>query len=861
MTPIVLDKIRLQTSTLSIWSLEEQIREGLTKSSNMVISCAPGSGKSTILPLLLAVAAPNGGKIALLEPRRIAAWSIAARMAELLNEEVGATVGLRMRFENKVSPLSKIEVMTEGTLIRILQSDSELREYGAVILDEFHERSLTADLALALLREVQQALRPDLKIIVTSATLNERPLLEFLAPAINVTGSESRTYPVNIKYSEDRWQDSPGTIAATGVLRAVGETDGDILVFLPGQRDIRDCQEQLAQSSAMAQFAVFPFHGGLSLAEQRLAMTPIPEMRRVILSTSLAETSLTIEGISAVVDAGFTRVARWDPATGFSHYVTARVSKDAATQRSGRAGRLGPGVCFRLWSQRTHESLAASRQPEIAHGDLTGLVLEVLQWGAGGVAEIKWLDAPPEPHIKAATDVLRGLGIIDGDGRLTERGRKIATFPGHPRIAAMLVLALERGVPALGCALAAVLESGAGGREDLAADIFSLLHSSGASGKREGRGQEGRETNPSLASFRGWCSRLGVGSRAIKDTERGIGVEHGELGSLVAAAYPERVARRRSGEKLGGGNRRYLLAQGSGARLREGTQLEGREWLAIADIHISKEDSIIVRAVPYEAAELEGQFSDRISEAKVLRIDPERGRVLTRRERRFGAIVLHEKPVRTELGPEEEELLLTFVQDHLQGEGGSSGLPIDIESLKLFCQQLRFAAHWMPEEGWPPGTLAALAEQADTWLIPLLHHYEALCDIPGAELLETLERLLSSQQYRTLRQEVPRSIRLSNRQRTYPIDYTQVARPFFAARLQDLLGVIKLPRLAKGRAPLTVALLSPAGRPLQVTADLAGFWASSYNAVRKEMRGRYPKHNWPEDPISGVKAIKVEVGG
>jgi ATP-dependent helicase HrpB len=831
---------------LPIEPLLPTLRQVLAEEGRAVLVAPPGAGKTTAVPLaLLGEPWLGGGKILLLEPRRLAARAAALRMAEVLGEsDLGGTVGLRMRMETRVGPRTRIEVVTEGVLTRMIQADPELAGVGAVLFDEFHERSLAADLGLALALESATHLRPDLRLVVLSATLDAEPVASLLGGA-RVLRTEGRSYPV-----ETVWRDRPveggveGAVSSA-VVQALEEVDGDLLVFLPGAGEIRRVErllmDRLSNSGEAGGSRVHlrVLHGALPREVQLQALAPAPAGgRKVILATSIAETSLTLEGVRAVIDSGRMRVPRFDPGSGMTRLVTVRVTRDAADQRRGRAGRTAPGVCYRLWTRAEEEGLIPQRIPEIREADLTPLALELALWGSPP-EDLPWLDPPPPGAWAQARSLLAALGLLDAEGRVVEEGLRVARLGVHPRIGHMLLRGMALGWGPLACDLAAILEQedflrGDGRAPD--ADLrlrveFLARHRRGGSlpagvdrGALERVHREARHLRIAL----------GMGSGAT-----GAEGEAWATGVLAAFAYPDRIARQR------GGRGRFLLRSGRGARFAEPQGLEGAEWLVAAEVEGSGAESRIFRAAALDLDEIETYFGSVIEAREEVEWDPETGRVRAQRIRALGAISLsavrapHPDPERVA-----EALIHGIRADAARGVGLPS-LPWTPERVQL-RERLHFLHHLDPDR-WPSARWEDLVEQLEDWLLPFLHGMRSLDDLARVALEDALLSRLAWEDRAALDRWAPAHLEVPSGSRI-AVDYADPTAPVLAVRLQEVFGWVETPRLAEGRVPLTLHLLSPARRPVQVTRDLGSFWREGYFQVRKDLRGRYPKHFWPDDP-------------
>lgn len=806
--------------TLPILDVLPDLRAALRTSPLTLLSAPPGAGKSTVLPLeLLREAWLEGLRIVMLQPRRVAARSVASRMAELLGEDVGGTVGYRVRFESRVSSRTRVEVVTDGILTRQLQRDPELSGVGLVLFDEFHERSLQGDVAFVLAREAQGALREDLRLLVMSATL-EGDLGAKLggAPIVEARG---RPFPVDVRYLPNDPVGSVADSVASAVSRALGEHDGDVLSFLPGVREIRRAQETLAERHPAVR--VLPLYGDLPLAQQRAAILPDPEgKRRVVLATSIAETSLTLEGVRIVVDGGFARVPTFDSRTGLTSLVTTRVTRDAAHQRAGRAGRTAPGVAYRLWSERTHALLSEKRKPEILEADLAGTLLELAQWGVTDVETLPWPDLPPTRHVEAARDLLTALGALDG-GRLTKRGADLLTFPTHPRLAHLLLEGRAAGLASLACDVAALLEE----RDPLGRDE-SVDFSRRVEALRRNRRSAAFSRVEQLA--RSWRSLL---KAPIDDAEP----DQHDVGTLVAFAYPERVAKLRPGTRD-----RYLLVNGRGVRLPEGDDLAGTPLLAVAHLDASQADGRVFLAAPLPEAALQG----RAEEVDEVRWDDRTGAFVAQRERRVGAIVLSAEPLRSVPADLRVKALLGAVRRE-----GLSLLNWTDGARQLRARMLSVHA-WRPDEGWPDVSDEALLASLEDWLAPYLDFVRSREDFSKVNLAEVLRFALPWNLAARLDDLAPESVVVPSGHAVRLHYAPDASAPILAVKLQELFGLADTPTVNEGRTKVLLHLLSPARRPVQVTQDLKSFWERGYPEVKKELKGRYPKHPWPDDPWTAV---------
>jgi ATP-dependent helicase HrpB len=830
----------MRPSSLPVLPINEALAPlaaALAGRRSVLLQAPPGAGKSTIVPLALLDSAWLGErKILMLEPRRIAARTVAQRMAEFLGEAVGNTVGFRTRLDTRVSRGTRIEVVTEGILTRMLQADSELSGIGCVIFDEFHERSLNADLGLALCIESQEALREDLRLLVMSATLDVRPLARLLHDAPIVT-AEGRSFDVETHYITRR-AEMPLELQTSQVLRnALERHDGDILCFLPGAAEIGRVQRALETSMHDAGVRVLPLYGELTGAAQDAALAPAkPGERKIVLATTIAETSLTIEGIRVVVDSGLRRYAEFDPATGMSRLKTGKVSQAAADQRRGRAGRLSTGHCYRLWSEGTQASLAPHTAPEILHADLAPLALELCCWGAADAGRLTWLDPPPGAPLAQARDLLRQLEAIDDEGRITPHGRALAAAGAHPRLAHMLVKGRALGAARLSCDLAAilserdVLRTAPGTRDvDLRWRVSALR---GARDLPPGLTVDSRALQQAVRSSANWQREFHGGAHEAADPHTWTGV-------LVGLAYPDRIGRARDG----GG--RYLLANGGGARFSEPQALAKSEFIVAAELDGAEREARIFLAAPIELAALERHFAGHITNHTDIRWDDREQAVRARRERRLGALVLESSDIR-DPDPEAVQNAALIGLRQL----GLKALPWSNDLRQWQARVLLMLKFAVPApEPWPDlrdeALTAALEEWAPPWIAGLVRreHFARL------DLHNALRSRLSYAQGAILEREAPTHFVVPSGSRI-PIDYLDGEVPTLSVRLQEMFGLRETPSVANGRLPLLLKLLSPARRPVQITRDLVSFWNRGYHEVKKDLKGRYPKHYWPEDPYT-----------
>ncbi len=815
------------------------IRASLADHPRLVLEAPPGAGKTTQVPLALLDASWLAGcKIVMLEPRRIAARAAAEFMAAQLGEKVGETVGYRIRFEAKVSAATRIEVVTEGILTRLIQSDPELADIGAILFDEFHERHLAGDLGAALALDVQASLRPDLRLVIMSATLDgERVARWFDAPRLTSAG---RSYPVRIDYpSAKANEDWPFHLRRVAE-NALAETQGDVLVFLPGRREIERARSVLGDALATG-IELVPLHGELSLAEQHAALAPAHAgTRRIVLATNVAESSVTLPGIRAVIDAGLAREPRYDPNSGFTRLETVSISQASADQRAGRAGRVAEGVAYRLWPQS--QRLEPARRAEISQVELSALALELAAWGAG---ELRWLDPPPAGALASARELLVLLGALDEHGRLAELGRRMLATGAQPRLAAAALRA-DVAQRALACDLIALIEArnplrGEAGRND----DFRHRHGALVAYRRDGaRAARARDADPAaLAAIdqaaTGWRRRFGIANATQGD------IDTHAIGDVLVHAFPDRVAKQDANNP-----RRYALSNGRGATLHQNTSLYGEPWLVVLDLRYDERDSLILAAVPFDDDLLERDFPSRFKLQRCVRWNRDKGAVEAWEERRFAQLVLERRGVPAK--PEDAvPALLAAVRD-----AGLDSLPWS-EHVQALRARTAFLREICPELELPDLSDAALLSTLDDWLAPALHGKTKLDSLSTQALSEALAAKLDYTQRRALDEHAPEALTVpSGNSRT--LHYEEGQPPVLAVKLQELFGLADTPRIAKGRIGVTLHLLSPAQRPIQVTQDLKGFWERTYPEVKKELKGRYPRHPWPDDPWSATPTARAK---
>ncbi|WP_313214379.1 ATP-dependent helicase HrpB [Stenotrophomonas acidaminiphila] len=818
------------------------IADSLAAHPRLVLEAPPGAGKTTQVPLAL-LDAPwlHGGRIVMLEPRRVAARSAAQFMARQLGEPVGETVGYRIRFENRISARTRIEVVTEGILTRMLQDDPLLDGVGALLFDEFHERHLSADLGLALALDVQAGLREDLRIVVMSATLDGERLAAFLgAPRLS---SEGRGFPVEVAHFPPRREEALEAQARRAVEHALAAHPGDVLVFLPGQREIARVQTALDTVRA-AGTDVLPLHGELPVEQQSRVLQPDPDgRRRVVLATNVAESSVTLPGVRVVVDAGLAREPRYDPNSGFSRLDAVPISQASADQRAGRAGRVASGWALRLWPQS--QRLEPQRRPEMAQVELAALALELAAWGSDA---LRFVDPPPAGALAAARELLQRLGALDGN-TITATGRRMLALGTHPRLAAMLIAAADPREQALAADLAALLEA----RDPLRQGGDALAARWRALATMRGGHVPHDASRGALAAIdaasRQWRRRLRCDATPPDD------VEAHALGDLLAHAFPDRIAARHPSDPL-----RYQLANGRSARLHDNSDLRGEPWLVISELRFEARDALLLRAAPVDEARLRTDFPQRFHQRDVVRWNGERRALEARRESGFDRIVLDSRPA-GRVDPAQAARALTDAVREL----GLDALPWT-GALRQWRHRVQGLRQWMPELGLPDLSDAALLDTLDTWLLPAFAGKTRLDALGEPELGEALKSGIDW----NLRQQIDRHapVRISvpsgmDRAIDYAMDDDGLTPrpPVLAVKLQELFGLADTPRIADGRVPLLLHLLSPGGKPLQVTGDLRNFWENTYAEVRKEMKGRYPRHPWPDDPWSATATHRAKPRG
>lgn len=813
--------------TLPVEAALPELLSALATGRNAVLVAPPGAGKTTLVPLaLLDQPWALGQKIIMLAPRRLAARAAATRMAALRGGAVGGEVGYAVRLDSRIGPDTRVEVVTEGVFTRRILADPELRGVACVVFDEAHERHLDGDLGLALALDAQGGLREDLRLVVMSATLDGARVASLLDGAA-VIESAGRTYPVQTIHLGRDPSAQLEVQTARAVRRALAETDGDVLVFVPGAAEIRRVQEALAGGVLPGDVDVVALHGGLEPAEQDRAIgSALPGRRKIVVSTSIAETSVTIAGVRAVVDCGLSRRPAYEPDTGLTRLVTVRASRAAAEQRRGRAGRTAPGVCYRLWSEVETGALPAFDRPEIADADLSTLALTLAAWGVQDPAALRWLDRPPEPAWKEAVKGLQGLDALDDDGRLTPHGNRLSGFGLPPRLAHMIVRAGEEGRAFSAACVAAVLqERGLGGAAvDVAARVSGLLRD-GSERARKARGQAA-----------GWAAQAG--------SARDEGADPDYAGRALALAWPERVAKAR--DRRGG----FILAGGRGGEVDPADVLAGADFLAVGELQGAARAGRIASAARLNAADIEDLFASQITRAVEVRLDLAAGVLKARSVTRLGAIVLDSAPCAVPPGAGLGEALIAVLREEGLGRLAWSDHAQSLRQRVMFLRA-------RDQDTWPDMSEMALIEKLDDWLSPALAGVSSLAHL---DLASALLAMLDWPAQQALERAAPARF-VSPAGTSHPIDYGALQGPSVAVRVQEMYGLAVHPMLAGGTEPIVFQLLSPAHRPIAVTRDLPGFWSGGWAETRKEMKARYPKHLWPEDPAQAAPTTRAKPRG
>lgn len=815
---------------LPVSEIVPEVKKQLAATHSLIIQAPPGAGKSTLLPLaLLNEPWLEEKKIIMLEPRRLATKSIAQRMANMIEEDLGKTVGYRIRFESAISSETRLEVITEGILTRMMHQDNALEEVGLVIFDEFHERNLFSEVALALCREVQQVLRPDLRILLMSATIDAEQLSQLLGA--KVIQSQGRQYPVAVQYLNEVDEFSIGEDTARQLIPLAKKHEGDFLVFLPGQGEIKSAEEILRR--ALPEDIIVPLYGQLSPSEQNRAILPHPSgKRKIVLSTDIAETSLTIEGVRVVVDSGFAKSNRFDPRSGLSRLVLHRISKDSADQRSGRAGRLTAGHSYRLWSKATQAQLADYRTPELLEADLTSLVLDMKAWGKDDIRSMTWLTPPPPGTLALSEKVLEAIDAVV-EGKLTPHGKEIHELPVHPRIAHMLIYAKKMNQLALATDIAAILEE----RDPLPPE-------------------SGVDLNLRIDALRKFRER-GLSTPKIKKIEK-VAAQYRRLfniqaenkpadpwasGLLLAYAYPERIAAARPGN-----NAQFQLSNGKIAQIGHRDDLAHESWLAVAHVDAREGMGKIWLAAPLNPKDLAPMLKTK----EVLEWDRKKGGLIAHSEIRIGAIILGTRPLQKFDKSLANQAILEAIQ-----EEGQFLLDWNEEVMQLIFR-IQSLKKWNPEQNWPEWSIAHLCFSSSEWLEPYLENISKNEDLKKLNLSQILLHHLSFEQQQHLEALAPEKISVPSGSQI-KLEYQEDgATPLLSVRLQELFGLLDTPKVNQGKVPVLIEMLSPGYKPVQLTQDLKSFWANGYFEVKKELKRRYPKHEWPDDPISAeaVRGVK-----
>jgi ATP-dependent helicase HrpB len=846
------DRRRAVTS-YPIDTILPKLKQAVLNNPSLVLHAPPGAGKTTRVPLaILDVFPAEQGRIIMLEPRRIAAVSAARWMAKTLGEQAGETVGYAIRFDAKRSQRTRIEVVTEGILTRRIQADPGLEGVAMVIFDEFHERSIHADLALALCLDIRKQLRDDLKLMVMSATMECGPVAALLGNAPVIT-SIGKAFPVEEQYVAETSGPLPLRISAA-IKAALRDTHGDILVFLPGSGEIRACERQLRESLNMSEdrIALHPLYGDLPFEEQERAILPSKDRRKIVLATNIAETSLTIEGVHVVIDSGLTRTLRYDPATGMNRLVTVPVSKASAEQRKGRAGRLGPGVCYRLYSSHDLHGMPAFTQPEILVSDLSPLALELAAWGVNDPHALSWLDAPPVPAWATGVQLLKDLGALDATGSITSPGRAMARLPLHPRLSRLMMRSQELGCVDLGADLAAILSEREIFRHsatdrminepDISERVDALRRG------RKGTGSSMTTDHSALRAVERTSQQL---RRLMSGTTSGAAekdIGHDAISRLLLSAYPDRICRRREE-----GNRSYVLSQGRGVRLSLDSHLVSSLYLIAVNVDAGeKTEGFMHMAAPVTEELIRSECAGNIMRIRRVEWDRKEGRIAAAEEERLGALLLSARPF-TPTDEEAASILCDVIRTNPEM------LTFSKEAVQIQART-GLVKKAFPEETWPDLSSEHLLADPEEWLLPWLGNIRSAQGLRGLNVQPALKAKLSREQGRLLDERAPLSITAPSGSRV-ALDYSCGDQPILAVKLQEMFGLADTPTIASGRVKVLLHLLSPARRPVQITQDLKGFWNTGYPLVKKDLKGRYPKHPWPEDPWNAVPTKRAKPRG
>lgn len=807
---------------LPIFEVLDELKNTLQKNNVVILEAPPGAGKTTVVPIsLLEEEWLRGKSILVLEPRRLATRNAATRMASSLNEENGKTIGYRIRFESKISNQTRVEVVTEGIFTRRIQSDPELKNVGLVIFDEFHERNLNTDLGLALALDVQSVLREDLKILIMSATLDGKTLSSFLnAPVVK---SEGKAFPIEVRHlnlSKEKLAQSILTAIKKGLA-----DNGDILVFLPGSGEIKRVQKELEENFNLANTLICPLYGELSAKDQEIAIYPDRQGRRkIILSTNIAESSLTIEGVSIVIDSGLSRIPRFDPSTGMTKLITADIAKDSITQRAGRAGRLGPGIAYRIWSKEEEKHFAEKTRPEILETDLSQFLLEVSSWGSN-LEDLKLLDMPLESSISRSKTLIQNLELLDANGKITDLGKKVMQLPLHPRLGYMVISSFSINELYLAAIIAALLTE---------KNIFSVGHLSHRQANLRLQVEEFLNNPNSFIANRIKKTSEEIMKICSREKEIQINPDLSKIGIVLSFAYPDRIARIRDKKSL-----RYKLSSGKGAALRENDSLATSDFLAIAELDGDNKESTIFSAATISLPEILDYHKHKIEKKQTARIDINTGRISVQEEISIGELVLSSKELQEAVT---SELLLDVWKNYI-AENGLSVLPWteEVENFRMRSEFLRSLG-----ENLPPLNEEYLLPNISNWLLPFLSSIRKISELKNINLLTILQSMYTYEQLQVISKEAPDRYEVpsgSNIRLEYKKDEV-----ILSVKIQELFGLLETPSIASGRMKLTLQLLSPSQRPIQTTKDLVGFWDKTYLEVKKELAGRYPKHPWPDNP-------------
>jgi ATP-dependent helicase HrpB len=830
-----------------------KLKQAVLNNPSIVLHAPPGAGKTTRVPLaLLDVLPAEQGRIIMLEPRRIAAVSAARWMARTLGEQAGETVGYAIRFDAKRSERTRIEVVTEGILARRIQADPGLQGVAMVIFDEFHERSIHADLALALCLDIRKQLREDLKILVMSATMECGPIAALLGNAPVITSS-GKAFPVEERYVEDTSGPLPLRVASV-IKTALNDTYGDILVFLPGSGEIRACDRQLRASLNMSEgrIALHPLYGDLPFEEQERALLPSKDQRKIVLATNIAETSLTIEGVHVVIDSGLSRMLRYDPATGMNRLATVPVSKASADQRKGRAGRLGPGACYRLYSRHDLHGMLSFTQPEILVSDLSPLALELAAWGVKDPHALSWLDAPPAAAWTTGVQLLKDLGALDASYSVTSLGRAMARLPLHPRLSRLMMRSEELGCVRLGADLAAILSEreifrrGATDRMINEPDISERIDAL----RRGRRGAEaGGATDPSaLRAVERTSAQLQRLMSGAKSQANEKDVDHETISRLLLSAYPDRICKRRAE-----GNRSYVIAQGRGVLLSPDSHLVSSPYLIAVNVDAGeKTEGTIHMAAPVTEDVIRSECAGNIETIRRVEWDRKEDRIAAAEEERLGTLLLASRPF-TPADGEAAPILCDVVR-------ANPGLLTFSNEARQLQARTGLIKKVFLEETWPDLSDEHLFADPKEWLLPWLGNIRSAQGLRGLNVLRALKAKLSREQARLLDERAPLSITVPSSSRVV-LDYSSGGQPVLAVKLQEMFGLADTPTIAGGRVKVLLHLLSPAGRPVQITQDLRAFWNTGYPLVKKDLKGRYPRHPWPDDPWNAVPTKRAKPRG